>query len=326
LRPTANARQDSRSFLHEPIAAAGAALAAGLSLSTFDAAINGGTAAATLLVLVAGLRAGLALLGDLRAARAGLVLAGLAGLSAGVDPIAGPLLWPLFVGLAVWSLRAGARWPLLAPLAFVVGWGSAVLAAVACSSTPVALGVLLEGMGRLAAHGGRVLWLTIVELGDQVGVISALLAAIGLVTLATRALLVAAWLVLTLLSAVVFALPVSPSGGASGPAAAALPLAIAMTAVLASVGLIHLSGRLGRARMAAALALAVMLVITPALDGGWTHAARRATWSMHLLDRALDRVELRAAVDPGTREMDGLFRLARVLGMRPDMVVARPAR
>jgi hypothetical protein len=62
------------------------------------------------------------------------------GLSAGVDAVAGPLLWPLLVGLAVWALRKGARWPLLAPALFVAVWGDSALAAVACSAVPVTVG------------------------------------------------------------------------------------------------------------------------------------------------------------------------------------------
>jgi hypothetical protein len=323
LRPAANARQEARDFLHEPITAAAAALAVALSLSTFDVATTGGTAAATLLLLLAGLLAGLALLRDCCSAGAGYALALLAGLSAGVDAVAGPLLWPLFVGVAIWALRMGARWPLFAPLGFVAAWGGSALAAVARGTGETTLGGLLASTGNLSAHTGAVLWATAVELGDELGVVGALLAAIGVVVIATRTLLVAAWLGVTLLSALLFALPARQPGLAMGPAAAALPLAIATSCVLASAGLVHLAGRLGRARMAATLALAIILVLTPAMDGSAARRTRRAALPMHLLQHALDRVELRSLVDPGTQEMDGLFRLARALGMRPDLVLGK---
>jgi hypothetical protein len=325
LRPAATARQDARAFAHEPIAAAAAALAAALSLATSAAVLTGAATAATLLLLVAGMLASLTLLRECSSAAAGLALAVLAGLSAGVDAVAGPLLWPLLVGLALWALRLGARWPLLAPLAFVAAWGGSALAVVASSPTPVALGGLLAGTGKLRVHAGALLWATVVELGDEVGVIGALLAAIGLVVVAARTLLVAAWLLLTLLTAVLFALPAGQPGAVVGPAAAALPLAIAASCLLAAVGLIHVAGRLGRARLAAALALAIMLVLTPAMDSVGARRARRGARPMHLLDHALARVELRAVVDPGTGEMAGLFQLARGLGLRPDIVVGKPS-
>lgn len=319
LRPAANARQETRDFLHEPIAAAAAALAGALSLSTFELGTTAGSAAATLLLLALGLLVGLALLRDCASAPAGWALAALAGLSAGVDPVVGPLLWPLLVGLGIWALRKGARWPLLAPLCFVAAWGGSALAAVACSATPARLGNLFSGLGRLDARPGAGLLATAVELGDEVGVVGALLAVIGMVVLGARAALVAAWLLLTLLSAMMFAHPAA----SVGPARAALPVAIAVGFVFASAGLLHVAGRLGRARMAATVALAAMLVLTPAMDGGRARWLRRAALPMHLLDHALDRAELRSVVDPGTGEMDGLFRLARAMGLRPDLVIGK---
>jgi hypothetical protein len=324
LRPVANARQEPRDFMHEPIAAAAAALATGLALSTFDVGTTGGSAAATLLLLAGGLLAGLALLQDTGLATAGWALAGLAGLSAGVDAVAGPLLWPLLVGLSIWALRKGSGWPLVAPLGFVAAWGASALATVACGAAPATLGSLFASTGKLGAHAGAGLWATAVELGDEFGVVGALLAAIGIVVIGTRAAVLAAWLVLTLLSAMMFAHPQFSAGVATGPARAALPVAIAVSGIFASAGLLHVAGRLGRARMAATVALAVMLVATPALDGGRSRWLRRAAPPMHLLDHALGRAELRSVVDPGTGQMYGLFRLARAMGLRPDLVLAAP--
>ena len=93
LRPPASARQDPRDLLREPIAASAAALAFALALSTFELGATGGSAAATLLILAAGMLAGFALMRDCGLARAGYALTGIAGLSAGVDAVAGPLLW-----------------------------------------------------------------------------------------------------------------------------------------------------------------------------------------------------------------------------------------
>jgi hypothetical protein len=78
--------------------------------------------------------------------------------------------------------------------------------------------------------------------------------------------------------------------------------------------------------MAAALALAIIVVLSPAMDGGHARWGGRSM-PMHLLDRALDRAEVRSVVDPGTHEMAGLFRLARAIGLRPDLeITPRSAR
>jgi len=325
LRPSPNARQYEREFVHEPIAAAACALAAGLSFSTFDLATTGGTAAATLLLLAAGLGVGLTLLRDCTSPAAGWALAALAGLSTGVDAVAGPLLWPLFIGFSIWALRLRARWPLMAPLVFVAASGASALAGVACSDIPATLDGVFAGFGKVGAHLGSGLWLTTVELADEVGVIGGLLAMIGLVVLGVRGTLVAAWLMLVLLSSLLFARPSETSSGAMGLAAAALPLAIAVICTFAVAGLVHVAGRLGRARMAAVLALAVMVVLSPALDGGVGRWGRSALLPMRLLDHALGRVGPRSVVDPGTDEMEGLFRLAHAMGLRPDLVVSRAA-
>lgn len=318
LRPLATAREDGRSFAHEPIAVAAAALAVALSLSTFELGTTAGSAAATWALLAAGLLVGLSLLRDFGAAPAGCGLAALAGLTGGVDAVAGPLLWPLLVGLGIWALRKGARWPLLAPLAVVSGWGAAVLGAVASSTHPVSLAEVVVPIGRIAARAGAGLAATAFELVDQIGVVGILLAVIGLCTLAVRAAVPVAWLGLTLVSAMMVA---HPAVVGPGPGRAALPVAVAIAAVFAAAGLLHVAGRLGRARLAAAVALAVMLVLTPAMDGGGARWLRRATLPAHLLDHALARAEVRSVVDPGTAEMDGLFRLARAIGLRPDLVI-----
>lgn len=321
LRPPANARQEPRNFIHEPIAAAGAALAAAFSLSTFDLGAVGGSAAATLVVLAAGFLPGFALLRAYDNAAAGYALAGIAGLSAGVDPVAGPLLWPPLVGLATWALHKGARWPLLAPLCFVAAWGSSVLASVAAASTPAAAGPLLSGMGHLGMHGGRELLATAVELADEVGVVGTLLAVIGVLVLGGRAAVLTAWLALTIVMALLFAHSAFRTAELWAPTRAALPLAIAMTCLFACAGLLHVSGRLGRARVPATLALAAILVFSPALDGGVSRWLRRTNLPMHLLDRALSRAEVRTLVCPGTAEMDGLFDLAHAQGLRPDLEI-----
>jgi hypothetical protein len=321
LRPPTHARQASRDFAHEPLAAIGAALAAAFALSTFDLGTTAGSAAATLAVLVAALLPGLALLRDHGHATAGYMLAGLAGLSAGVDPVAGPLLWPPLVGLAIWSLRKGARWPLLAPLCFVAAWGGTALAWVAAASAPMAAVRVFSSVVQLGAHHGGELWTSAIELADEVGVVGSLLAAIGMVMLASRAAVLTAWLALTALTSLLFTHSAERAAALCGPTRAALPLAIAITCVFACVGILHVSGRLGRARLAATFALAAMIVLSPAMDS--RRSLRRTLSPMRLLDRALLRAEVGSLVCPGTVEMDGLFSLARAQGLRPDLEIGR---
>jgi hypothetical protein len=321
LRPPTNARQEARDFAHEPFAATGAALAAAFSLSMFDLGTTAGSAAATLVVLAAALLPGFVLLRDCNHAGAGYLLAGIAGLSAGVDPVAGPLLWPLLVGLAVWSLRKGARWPLLAPLCFVLVWGTSTLASMAAASVPISVGHVFSAVAQLGMRRGGAFWPSAVELADEVGVIGSLLAVIGAVVLAARAAVLSAWLVLTVLTSLLFAHSAERAVTLWGPTRSALPLAIAVTCVFACAGLLHVSSRLGRARAAATFALAAMIVLSPAMDS--YRVRHRTSLPIHLLDRALLRAEIDSVVCPGTAEMDGLFRLARAQGLRPDLEIGR---
>jgi hypothetical protein len=327
FRPPPSARQDLALFLYEPVAAAGAAFAAALSLAAFEAGVTAGTTSLTLALLLAALLAELALLRDTGNTAAGLTLAGLAGLSAGVGPMAGPVLWPVLTGLAFWALRKGARWPLFAPLCFVATLGGFALASSAASSVALSIRDVFISPFVIVPQGRAALWMTALEIGDQVGAVGVLLAIIGAFVLFSRAAVTASWLALNLITCLLFAntahmasLGNTVAGGAMS-VRAALPMAIAVTCLLGCVGIVHVSARLGRARLAGALTLAVILVFSPAMDGG------RARWlarplPMRLLDRALDRAESRGVVEPGTAEMAGLFQLGRALGLRPDLELA----
>ena len=186
-----------------------------------------------------------------------------------------------------------------------------------------------EGVGAIGVDDRVQVYLAdALEMADEIGAIGMILAVIGAIVLGARATSLVAWLALTAFTALLFAHatrpPIEPARAAAsialvGPARSALPAAICACCVFASAGVVHVSGRLGRARIAAASALAVILVLSPAMD----RRARRGSAGspMHLLDRALERAEARSMVFPGSPTMDGLFALARAMGLRPDLEV-----
>jgi hypothetical protein len=291
----------------EPIAAVGAAGVGALVLGSFRAATGAGAAAVTVALAAAAWVYLLRLLRTPDDARTGTRLALLAGLCAGVEPAAAPLVWIPAALLWFRALRRGARWPLVAPLLFVAGL-SVVLFAVAASDAPSSVGELVRRLWPAAAPSAARVAPTL-ELGEELGVLGLLLAVVGALVLFGRAPLACA-LVLWWVGGGLWL-----SGG--------VRLAAAATVAPLAVGIAHLAAKLGRARLAAATAIAVMALVSPALDGGAWRWRRDVRLPARLLTRALDAVPLRAAVDPGTPEMAGLFHYAAALGLRPDLTVER---
>jgi hypothetical protein len=191
---------------------------------------------------------------------------------------------------------------------FAAGLG-VVLFAVAVSRTGPTLGQVLGGLWPARASALPIAPAAI-EAGDQLGVVGLLLVALGALVLVARAPLAGALLLWTVAAGVWL----SGSGLRLASAAVAAPLA---------VGIVHLARKLGRARLATATALAVMALVSPALDGGSFRWTRDGRLPARLIGRALGDVPLRARVDPGTPEMSGLFHYAVSLGLRPDIVVGR---
>jgi hypothetical protein len=323
FRPPAHARQGPRDFLHEPFLAAGAALAGGLSLAVFQTGTSAGAASATLALLAGAWLAALPILRAAGRARHGFALAGLSGLAAGVDPVAGPLLWPLAFGLWLWELRRGQRWPLWAPLLFVAALGGSTLASVAPAGNPVDLRHLLAGLWPAGIHDHLALVGTAAELCDELGVVGSLLAGLGTLALLRRAPLVAFWFGFTVVTALLLGYWPAQSGLHFEATRAGLPAALMAAAVPMSAGAAELAARLGRARMVAAIVLAGLAVVSPVLDGGTSRWRRDIHGPERLLEHALLRAPLRASVDPGTAEMDGLLRYGAVLGLRPDLEIVR---
>ncbi len=321
LRPPPHARQGSQDFLYEPWLAAGTALAGGLSLAMFQTATSAGAASATLALLAGAWLAALPLLRSAGSARHGFALAGLSGLAAGVDSVAGPLLWPLIFGLWLWELRRGERWPLWAPLLFVAALGGSVLASVAASGNSVNLGHLLGALWPAGIHDHVALVRTAAELCDELGVVGLLLAGVGTLVLLRRAPLVAFWFGFTLVTALLLGHPPAQNGLHLESTRAGLPAALMAAALPMSAGAAEVAARLGRARMVAAIVLAGLAVVSPFLDGGINRWRRDGHGPERLLEHALLRSPLRASVDPGTAEMDGLLRYGAALGLRPDLEI-----
>ncbi|HEX7598973.1 MAG TPA: hypothetical protein VF518_12215, partial [Polyangia bacterium] len=323
FRPSPHARQGQLHFVHEPLLAAGAVLAGGLSLASFHTATSAGAGAATLALLAGAWLCGLPLLRGEGSANHGFVLAGLAGLAAGVDPVAGPLLWPLAFGLWLWELRRGSRWPLLAPLVFVAALGGSMLASVAGSRTPETAMHLVGNLWPVGMDDRAIVLGTATEFCDELGVVGLLLAAMGALAILRRSPLVAFWLGFTLITALLLGQPPGRSGTALQPMRPGLPAALLAAAVPICAGAAELAARLGRGRVFTAVVLAALVVVSPALDGGRGRWQRDTRGSERLLEHALLRSPVRAAVDPGTPEMDGLFRYGAVLGLRPDLEIVR---
>lgn len=321
LRPLPHARQEAQHFMHEPVLVAGAVLAGGMALATFHGATSAGAASATLALLAGAWLVALPLLRGEGGAGRGLILAGLAGLAAGVDAVAAPLLWPLLLGLCVWELRRGSRWPLLAPVVFVAALGGSLLASLAATRSPMGALHLLVGTWPDGMQGRTNLLQTAAELCDQLGVVSSLLAGMGLLVLLKRAPLVALWFVFTLVTALLLGDPLAHGGLGPESARAGMPTALLATAIPLCAGMAELAGRLGRARFMTAVVLTALAVVSPALDGGTSRWQRDTRGNERLLEHAFLRAPLRASVDPGTPEMEGLLLYGLGLGMRPDLEI-----
>jgi hypothetical protein len=171
-------------------------------------------------------------------------------------------------------------------------------------------------------HDSAAVVKTAAELADELGVVGLLLGGVGTLALFRRAPLVAFWLGFTLVTALLLGHSPAQSGLYFESTRAGLPAALLAAAVPMSVGAAEVAARLGRARIVTAIVLAALAVVSPVLDGGASRWRRDVHGPERLLEHALLRSPLRASVDPGTAEMDGLFRYGAALGLRPDLEIA----
>lgn len=312
-----------------PLAATGAVGAAALTVTMLQAATSGVGASVTLALVAGAWLVALRLAAPMDGAagrpvagrpssraRLGLGLAFLAGLCAGVQPVAAPLVWPLAVGLTLRGLTRGERWPVLAPLLFCAALGIG-LYGVAAESGAVTMAAVTARLWPGHAFGGGLVALAR-ELAEQIGVVAVLLGAGGILALAGRAPGLATWLLLAVLASGAMALSAAPAAAETARAAALLAFTLPMAA-----GIGRVAGRLGRARVAAAAALAVMAMVGPALYGGATRWRRPGLLPARLVEQGLARVPPGGRVDPGSPQMRELFRYAGALGLRPDATFER---
>jgi hypothetical protein len=318
---------------HELAAAAAGATVPLFCLAVFLSLTSAASAGSTLALLTAGWLAAFRCWQHPGRTRDGLMLAWLTGLGLGADAVVPLLLGPLALLLWWRSLRRGERWPLLAP---VVGALAAAVCLYAASllggPAPLGFGEAVKRVlghtamtGELALRAGAgMTWQgALGELVAQLGVVAGLTALDGLVVLTLRAPLCA----LAVLASALTALGISagPPGDGASSAWAAL---LAAVGIPLAVGIVHLAGKLGAARVPAAVVVAVVAMVTPALDGGDQRWRRPSRLPERLLIEAQARLAPRSAVDPGSPIMAALFGYGQVIGRRPDLrfvrVVATP--
>jgi hypothetical protein len=295
---------------HELVAAGAGAVLPLACLNVFLPLTSATAAAASLALLAAGWLRVARLLRSPGRARDGLTLAGLIGLALAADAVAAVLLTPLALGCWLRAFRKGERWSLIAPVPLLAGMALALFDPAAGVG-----GGPLARMGALFPAGLAGAMSPTDDLIAELGVVAGLVALAGFVVLVLRAPLVAG---LVMASAVV-AMAVH-AGGAAGPGAwVAL---VALLGLPLAIGVAHLGSKLGRARAATATVVAVMALVSPALDGGGRRFQRSTLLPEALLREAHAELGPRLRVDAGSATMRGLLRYGQVLGLRPDLQIS----
>ena len=213
--------------------------------------------------------------------RSGMWLAFAAGLGAGGPLAAAAIGWPMaaLVLARAWrhatppgrprrrrrlGLRGAAdRWPVLAAVPFIGGLGIGVTV-ISWSARPAdlsALGariILLPVFHAVARLSTGAVAGAAVELGDQIGVLAAMVAFAGLSSLRRTSLILTLWS----LSA---GLVLRAAFGAGAEGNMGLILSATALALPLAAGIVRLAERLGRARLPAAAALGIIVATWPFL-------------------------------------------------------------
>ena len=162
------------------------------------------------------------------------------------------------------------------------------------------------------------------EAGAELGVVAALAGAVGAVVVAARAPFACALVAASAAGALLLVAAEVTAGGRVEHGGAAWAVLLASAVIPLGAGITHMASKLGPARAASAVVIAVVALVWPVLDGGARRWRRDVQLPERLLEQALSPQAPRAAVDPGTAEMDGLFGYGTALGARPDLVLLPP--
>jgi len=293
---------------HELVAAGAGAILPLACLNVFLPLTSATAAAASLALLAAGWLRVARLLRTPGRARDGLTLACLTGLALAADAVAALLLAPLAIACWLRAFRRGDRWSLLAPVLLLAGMALALFDPAAGVGPLVRIGALFpEGLAGAVSPTD--------DLIAELGVLAGLVALAGFMVLILRAPLVAG----LVMASAVLAMAVH-AGGAAGPAAwVAL---VALLGLPLALGVSHLASKLGRARAATATVVAVLALVSPALDGGGRRFRRSTPLPEALLREAHAELGPRLRVDAGSTTMSGLLRYGQALGLRPDLQIS----
>ena len=320
-RVSAAGRLPEKLGLDETVAALAGALLPFACFGGFSALTADPGAAATFWVTASLWLHGLRLLRVPWATREGLWLFWYAGLALGAEPVAALLALPLAVGFGWTGLRAGERWPLLAPLAAMAG-AALVVGAEGAVGGAGASGIwarLGAGMGELLTGARAASWMAGGgEALAQVGVLAALLGAFGGLRLLPRL----PWVVAGLLYAGVVALSLAGAVDGARFGSGAWVVLLGALALPMAAGVAEVAASLGPARAAAALVVAVVALVGPALDGGSRRWPSGPPLPQRLLVEAHASLPPASGVDPGSQPMLRLLELGAALGLRPDLEVA----
>jgi hypothetical protein len=255
---------------------------------------------------------------DRARSRVGLGLALACGLAAGADWPIRAATWPVALGLTIWALRRGERWPLLAPTLFVAGTGIALGGVVSAAPGGPGIGGLMFHQiisPRGVLEPVLVLSLLRAAMGsvpDDAGVFGLLVAGVG----------AGAFFVRARGEAFFYTVLWGAGVGASvldGDVVLARLLVIGALSVPVAAGIASLAQSFGRARIAATVVLGVIVILPPAVVGVGSAIGAPGRHRPNAVARRLDAavgLPMESLVSPAFPDAAPWSRYAAALGGR----------